>query len=102
LVGPISAGSIRFTDNNLVQGYSIDLYNFTAGDTSFVTSWNSTVVVPINLDPNTSYIGVIRQNQVARFNNMNQLGADALDWITANFVGLFFLGIILAFISLRR
>ena len=102
LAVPVSSVSIRFSDNNLIQGYSVDLYNFTAGNTSYVTQWNATVINPILLDPNTSYIAVIRQNQVSRLNNMNELSSDGLAWVQANFIGLFFIGILLAFLMSRR
>lgn len=102
LAVPAGAVSIKFADNNMIQGYSIDLYNFTEGSTTFVSQWNASVVDPIVLDPNTSYIAIIRQNQVSRLNNMNELAAESLSWVQANFIGLFFVGILLAFLMSRR
>jgi hypothetical protein len=92
LVIPAGSTTITFSDNNLIQGYSIDIY--TVGNlsgslnTSLVSRWNNSVVTPISLDPNGSYIGIIRQNQVARFNNINSLVTDLLNYFEANYVGL--------------
>lgn len=92
LVIPAGSTTITFSDNNLIQGYSIDIYalgNLTGSlNTTLFARWNNSVVTPISLDPNGSYIGIIRQNQVARFNNINSLVTDLLNFFEANYVGL--------------
>lgn len=92
LIIPAGAVTITFSDNNLIQGYSVDIYTIGNLSGSFNTSlfarWNSSVVTPITLDPNGSYIGIIRQNQVARFNNINSLVTDLLNFFEANYVGI--------------
>jgi len=106
LILPAGAATITFSDNNLIQGYSIDVYtigNLTGSyNTSLFSRWNSTTVNPITLDPNGSYIGIIRQNQIARFNNMNSLSADVLDWMMANYVGMFMVALLLLIVVGRR
>jgi hypothetical protein len=105
LILPASGATLTFSDNNLIQGYSIDLYavgNLSgAYNTSLFSRWNSTSVSPITLSENGSYIGIIRQNQVARFNNMNELSVDIFDWVQANYVGMFLFALLLLIVSRR-
>lgn len=102
----VSAVDIGFSDNNWIQGFSIDIYRVASPtdpyNVSYVTTWNRTNPAAIALEENGSYIGVLRQSQISRLNNFNTLSEDALTWVENNYIGLFFVAILLLIIVGRK